>query len=139
MLVASSSSAEVGDVVERLPAPARDGVGRQRERADRLDRAGRELAPPDRAGVARASPAGVRRPRAAPERVVEQAEERDPEHVGEPAPQLGIEQVEVGAVVEQRERRERDQRGRDSTAPSGKATVAAAVVLARHPGVSQSA
>ena len=46
------------------------------------------------------------------ERVVEEAEEGDADHVGDPAPQLGVEQVEVGAVVEEGERGERDQPGR---------------------------
>ncbi|MEZ5078199.1 MAG: hypothetical protein R2725_12250 [Solirubrobacterales bacterium] len=46
------------------------------------------------------------------ERVVEEAEKGDAEQVGQPATQLGLEQVEVGAVVEEGERRQRDQRSR---------------------------
>ena len=59
------------------------------------------------------APAARRRRRLAlAERVVEEAEEGDPQQVGQPAPQFGVEQVEVAAVVEEGERRQRDQRRR---------------------------
>ncbi len=71
---------------------------------------------------------------AAPERVVEQAEQRDAEHVDDPAAQLGVEQVEVGAVVEDRERRQRDQRAGDQRRSGRERDPPAGIVLAREPG-----
>ena len=61
---------------------------------------------------------------AAAERVVEQAEQRDPEHVDDPLAQPGVEQVEVGAVVEHRQRRQGDQRARDQRRAGGKGDLA---------------
>ena len=73
---------------------------------------------PSRSARAVAAPAARRRRRRAlAERVVEEAEEGDPEQVGQPAPQVGVEQVEVGAVVEEGERRQRHQRRRRQHRP----------------------
>ena len=57
------------------------------------------------------SPA-TRRPggRAATQRVVEESEQRHAEHVDGPPAQPRVEQVEVGAIVQQCQRRQRDQR-----------------------------
>ena len=124
---------EIRDVVDPLPAEARGRVRGQRQRADRLDRPGREPAREHRPGVAAPAARGVGRA-AAPERVVEQAEQRDPEHVDDPAAQLGVEQVEVGAVVEHRERRQRDQRAGDQRRAGRERDPPAGVVFAREAG-----
>ena len=101
----------VGEVAPGLePAPG-DDVGGERQRPDRLDRPGREPALAQRPRMP--APAARRVGRLAPaQRVVEEAEEGDAEQVGDPAAQLGIEQVEVAAVVEEGERRQRHQRRR---------------------------
>ena len=118
------------------PRPG-DRVGGQRQRPDRLDRPGREAAGerPPRAWP-RQPAVGVGRV-AAPERVVEQAEQRDAEHVDDPAAQLGVEQVEVGAVVEHRERGEREQRAGDQRRPGRERDLAPGVVR-RAPGPTRS-
>ena len=124
---------EVGDVVEPLAPAARDRVGGERQRPRRLDRPGREAAGEHRAGVAAPAARGVG-VGAAAERVVEQPEQGDAEHVDHPAPQLGIEQVEVGAIVEHRQRRQRQQRAGDERRAGGERDPAPAVVLAREAG-----
>lgn len=95
-----------------------------------------ELAAHHRSGMPAPAPRRVVRGAAA-DGVVEEAEKRDSYDVGEPAAQVGIEEIDVGAVVEHRERRERHQRGREQDRPERKGDARRAVVLARHPGLAQ--
>jgi hypothetical protein len=70
------------------------------------------------------------------EGIVEQAEKGDTEHVDHPPTKLGIEQVEVRAIVEHGERREREQRAGDQRGAGGKRDLPAGVVRPREPGAS---
>ena len=103
---------EVGEVAGPLAAEAGDGECGEAECPGGLDRTGREPPRQHRPGMAAPAArriAGV----AAPEHVVEEAEQGDPQQVGGPAVEAGLEEVEVGAIVEDRQRRQRDHRDRD--------------------------
>ena len=79
---------DVGEVAPRFEPAAGDDVGGERQRPQRLHRPGREAALAQRPRVA--APAARRARRLAPpQRVVEEAEEGDPEQVGHPLPQVG--------------------------------------------------
>ncbi len=132
-LVVRSKQRQVGEVVEALAATPGDRVGGQRQRSDGLDRPGREASREQRLGMA-SPPAWGAGCRAAAECVVEQPEQRHAEHVDRPSPQLGVEQVEIGPVVEQRERRQGDQRAGDEDRTGREGERSAPVVLAREPG-----
>ena len=118
---------QIGDVVEPLLTATRRCVGRQGERPGRLDRPGREAPVEDRPRVTAPAPRGIGRGAAA-ERVVEQAQQRYPEDVDGPAPELRVEQVEVGAIVQHRERSERQQRAGDQHRAGRERHLAAAEV-----------
>ena len=85
-----------------------------------------------------AAPAARRVGGGAPsEGVVEEAEEGDAQQVGQPLPQPRRQQVEVGAVVEDRQRRQRDQRHHRQDRPEREGELGAAVVGADEAGVAQ--
>ena len=120
---------EIGEVVEVLPPAPGHRVGGQGQGAHRLDRAGREAAVQDRPGVP-SPPAGRIGRRAPAEGVVEKAEQRDADDVGRPPAELGIQQVEIGPVVEHREWGQRHQRAGDQHSSGRESGSDAAVVLA---------
>ena len=80
----------------------------------------------------------IRRP-TAPQRVVEEAEEGDPQQVGHPAAQFRREQVEVGAVVEEGERRQRDQGRGGQHGAQREGELGGAVVLSHQTGIEEPA
>src|ERR1044072_2905372 len=129
---------DVGEVPPRLEAATGDDVCGQRQRPDCLDRSGREPVLTQRPPVAAPATRGLRR-FALPQRVVEEAEEGDAEQVGQPAAQLWGEQVEVGTVVEEGERRQREQGGRRQHGAKREGEPDTAVVLAHQPSVEQPA
>ena len=125
---------EVGDVVDPLAAEPRGRVGGQRQRPDRLDRAGREAAGEDRRRVAAPAAVGVVGVAPRPSASSSSPSSATPEDVHDPAAQLGVEQIEVGAVVEHRERRQGDERAGDQRGPGREGDLAPGVVRPRQPG-----
>ncbi len=84
-------------------------------------------------------PRGVSGRLALPQRVVEEAEEGDADHVGKPAAQFGIEQVQVAPIVEEGERRQRHQRRGRQHRAEREGEPGAAEVLPHQTGVEQAA
>src|SRR5680860_714610 len=129
---------DVGQVAAGLAAGAADDVGGDRQGADRLDRAGREPAGRQRTQVA--APTARRAGLAtAAEGIDEEAQEDDAQQVDDPAAQVGVEQVEIGALVDESQRCEGDQGGGGEDRAEREGDRGATVVLAQMTGLAQAA
>ena len=115
---------EVGEVAGPLAAEPGDREGGEAEGAGGLDRPGRQAAREHRAGMAAPAARACRPAWPRPSMSSSRPRSAIAEQIGGPAVEPGLEQVEVGAVVEHRERRQRDHRDGDRAARRcGKATV----------------